>query len=130
MRAGQLRHRVTIQAPIATRNSYGEEEISHVDVATVWARVEPVSAREFSDQQRDASAAVYTITMRYRRDVGLTMRLVWSAPDALHVMEINSIVPDAARRELTITATEVPVAVNAPDETNDPNYVWQFLLEN
>ena len=34
MRAGQLRHTVTIKRPVATTNSYGEQTVTWVPVAT------------------------------------------------------------------------------------------------
>ncbi|WP_395585520.1 head-tail adaptor protein, partial [Pseudomonas syringae group genomosp. 7] len=44
--SGTLRHRVLIQQQVTTRDSDGIEQTSWVDVATVWASVEPLSARE------------------------------------------------------------------------------------
>lgn len=108
MRAGQLRQRVTIQEKIAEQDGFGEEIITYSDWATVWARVEPVDATELNDQQRAAANATHRVTIRYRRDLVPTMRLAWADGDVTRVMEINGIVPDAARREIVITAVEIP----------------------
>jgi len=113
MRAGQLRHRVTIQEKIASQNGFGEEEIAYSDWATVWARVEPVSAGETADQQREAATATHQVTMRYRRDLVPTMRLAWADGDVTRVMEISGIVPDAARREMVVTVIEQPSETTA-----------------
>lgn len=111
-RAGQLRHRVTIQEKVSTQNDFGEETITYSDWATVWARVEPVSAGEVADQQREAATATHQVTMRYRRDLVPTMRLAWADGNVTRVMQIAGMVPDADRREIVITAAEVLTETN------------------
>ena len=46
MRAGKLRHRVEIRKPIHTRDAAGGYSETFQSVATLWASVEPISARE------------------------------------------------------------------------------------
>lgn len=48
MQAGKLRHRVTIQEPVMVQNpETGAVNKTWQDIATVWAEVSPLSAREF-----------------------------------------------------------------------------------
>ncbi|MBO8183770.1 MAG: phage head closure protein, partial [Archaeoglobus sp.] len=47
MRAGELRHRITIQQMQDTQNEYGEPTKEWVDAATVWASIEGLRGREY-----------------------------------------------------------------------------------
>lgn len=48
MQAGKLRHRVTLQEPVKEQNpTTGAVINTWRDVATIWAEVYPLSAREF-----------------------------------------------------------------------------------
>lgn len=76
LRAGNLRHRVTIQQPGTTRDpNTGESIPGWVDVATVWASVEPLSAREFIAASATQSKVSARIVMRHRADVTAGMRI-------------------------------------------------------
>lgn len=46
MQGGQLRHRVTLQAPAGARNALGERDTTWTTVATVWAAITPLSTRD------------------------------------------------------------------------------------
>jgi SPP1 family predicted phage head-tail adaptor len=46
MNAGQLRHRVTIQARTQTQDASGDPVTSWTTLATVWGAVEPIRGRE------------------------------------------------------------------------------------
>lgn len=75
MRAGQLRHRVTLQSFTATQNGYGEESRSYSDSATAWASIEPVTAAERLDGGQVSPSATHRIRFRERTDITPTMRL-------------------------------------------------------
>ncbi|NWN92294.1 phage head closure protein [Marinobacter adhaerens] len=78
MRAGKLRHRVTIQKPGRTQDPVtGEITNGWSDVATVWASVEPVSVKEFIASQAGQSEITTRITMRYRDGINAKMRAVF-----------------------------------------------------
>lgn len=77
--AGMLRHRVELQRPVTTKNSAGEIESDWETVDTVWAGIEPLSAREFIAAQQMNSAVSVRVTIRYRADVTAAMRLVRGA---------------------------------------------------
>lgn len=77
MRAGKLRHKVTIQAPGQTQDPVtGEMLAGWVDFASCWASVEPLSAREFIAAQAGQSEITARIVIRYRPGVLSTMRIL------------------------------------------------------
>lgn len=79
MRAGKLKHRIVLQR--LSSDGYdpetGDEVTQWVDVATVWASVEPLSAREFIQAQSEQSQITARITIRYRSDITPDMRIVY-----------------------------------------------------
>lgn len=75
--AGRLRHRVTIQRQTQTQNPLtGELTVTWTNVATVWAAVEPISAREFVVSQEPNARVTARATIRYRDGIDASMRLV------------------------------------------------------
>ena len=85
MRAGTLRHRVRIESFDYVRDesgeviqdpSTGEELREWVEVATVPASIEPLSAREFIAAQATQSKVSVRIVIRYRDDLNAAMRIV------------------------------------------------------
>jgi len=77
MRAGQLRHRVTIEQVTETQDSYGGVTETWSTLATVWAAIEPITGREKFASGGDVRFAEneVQIRMRYRSDVTPKMRL-------------------------------------------------------
>jgi len=73
--AGKLRHRVTIQRQTVGHDSDGGRKVTWDDVATVWAAIEPLSARERLVADQVQSEVTARITIRYRDDVDATMRV-------------------------------------------------------
>jgi SPP1 family predicted phage head-tail adaptor len=65
MRAGPLRHRVVIQRPLATRTSYGEEQIAWITAAEMWAQIEPITGREFLQANIANPEQILRVTLRY-----------------------------------------------------------------
>ena len=74
-RAGWLRHRITIQKKVITRDGYGDEVIAWSKFAKVWASIEPMRGREYIEG-RQAQADVSTkIRIRHRTGVKPYMRV-------------------------------------------------------
>jgi len=91
MRAGKLRHRVTLQSPGRTQDpATGEMIAGWTDVTTVWASIEALSAREFIAAQAAQSEITARVVMRYRPGVEATMRLKHGAD----VYNIHGVLPD------------------------------------
>jgi SPP1 family predicted phage head-tail adaptor len=85
IRAGLLRHRVTIQADQGTtRNSVGEHIEDWQTWGEAWASIEPLSGKEIDDARQVAARATTRVTIRYRDGVHAGMRLVHDG-EVLHV---------------------------------------------
>ena len=83
--AGRLRHRVRIEQLTYLLDSHGdqyqdpetgESRPEWVEVDTVWAAIEPLSAREFIAAQSTQSQITARIVIRYRDGLDASMRLV------------------------------------------------------
>lgn len=72
---GLLDARLVLERPVATPDGQGGVTVSFSAVATLWARIEPVSAR--ADETAGAMRAVVTHRIRLRRrgDLAGGMRL-------------------------------------------------------
>lgn len=83
--AGKLRHRVRIERFADNVDSHGdviqdpntgEVSRSWQEVDTVWAAIEPLSAREFIQSAAGQSEITARLVIRFRSDVVATDRLV------------------------------------------------------
>lgn len=91
MRVGKLRHRVTIEKPVRAQDpDTGAIEDDWQEVATVWASVEPLSAKEFVAAQATQSEVEARIKMRSRSDVDATMRILHRG----QIFNIAGVLPD------------------------------------
>lgn len=93
--AGKFDQRVTIQSKDVTRNSIGEEVVTWVAVAEVWARVEPIRGREWFAAAQMQDSTDHRVTIRYRSGITREMRVLWRGEplDIVSVIDVN------ARRE-------------------------------
>ncbi len=106
--AGKLRHRVLIQQQVTTRDDDGFSHTSWVDVATVWASVEPLSAREFIQSGQTQAAITARITIRYREGLLPSMRILHRG----EVFNIAGVLPDKVSGLEYIT---IPVSAGVND---------------
>lgn len=100
--AGRLRHRITLQAPRDLLDSNGDViqnqetgEVARVweDVATVWAAIEPLSAREFIAAQAVQSKVTTKIIIRHR-EVDASWRALHVRGILTTVYNIHGVIPD------------------------------------
>jgi SPP1 family predicted phage head-tail adaptor len=105
MRAGKLRHRVTIQEDQGTtQDSLGQEIEDWQDVATVWAAVEPLQGREFLEAKQLQAEVTTRIRIRYRSGIEPEMRVVWGD----HTYDVISVIEtESRRREIELMCMEV-----------------------
>lgn len=104
MRAGELRHRITIQQATVTRDGFGAEIPAWADVATIWAKIETVSGTESVGPEQVATATlVHEVTIRYRDDIQPTMQVVWNA----RLFTIRAVVADNANKQIVLSCDEV-----------------------
>lgn len=90
-----LRHRVTIQRlDESTRDAAHQIVPSWVDVVTAWARVEPVTGREFFQAGQVQANVTHRVVLRFRTDVTLTPkhRFVW-VTNANVVLNVVAVLP-------------------------------------
>lgn len=76
MRAGSLRHRVTIQSVSEAQNSIGESIETWGTFATVWARIDPLSGRQLLAANQLDEPVAARMKMRYLSGVTGKMRIV------------------------------------------------------
>ena len=75
---GQLDQRVWIDARVETRAAdTGEVSVSWSPVVEVWARVEPLTVREFLGAQAAQSVATHRVTIRNRTGITGQHRFRW-----------------------------------------------------
>lgn len=100
MRAGQLRHRVTLQRPEGTS---GFTDVA-IRIPAAIALVTPGTA-EALRFGAPTSTGHYKVTMRYRRDVKAEWRIVDEGGRVFQIAGYGD--PDGRRRELHVFATEI-----------------------
>ena len=65
MRAGKLTKSVIIQSPTGDRDAVGERTTTWTNVATVWASIDPLSAREIFAAAQAQSEVTQKVMIRY-----------------------------------------------------------------
>lgn len=75
MQAGKLRHSITIEKPVASRDSFGAVLYSWSEVATLRARQAVTGGREFVAAQGVRSEVSALYVCRYRAGIAPNMRL-------------------------------------------------------
>ena len=80
MRAGELRHRVTIQRQLVPgKDDLNADIIEWADIATVWAAVEPLTGREYFAAQQVNAEITVRVRIRYLAGVNSSMRVKFGA---------------------------------------------------
>lgn len=116
--AGTLRHRVRIEKFDYLRDSNGdviqdpvtgETKRAWAPVDTVWAAIEPLSAREFIQSQAFQSQVTTRIVIRYMDGIDASMRAVHERlgrPDVVY--NIHGVLPDkeSGLEYLTLPASQ------------------------
>ena len=106
MQAGKLRHRVTLQRLVPAQDPLtGAVSDTWSDVATVWASVEPLSAREFLQAAALSSQFVARIRIRPLAGVMPSMRIIHGE----RTYNIEGVLPDrgSGAEYLTLPVSEV-----------------------
>jgi SPP1 family predicted phage head-tail adaptor len=100
MRAGKLRHRLTLQSPTVTRDSYGAETIAWTDERTVWGSVEPLEGREYLEARATTQTITHQIRIRYQK--GKTVHPSWRVSYDSRTFVIESVMNRMERDMETI----------------------------
>ncbi len=104
MRAGPLRCRITIEAPVETQAPDGSIVTTWETFTTAWASIEPLIGREYFAQQREQATISHKIRIRHRPGITHQMRVSWGA----RLFEIESVLNIGERnREIVLMCKEV-----------------------
>lgn len=91
MRAGELRHRVELQRPEFNQDPVtGEMTPTWLEVAKLYASIEPLSARDFIAASAAQSKVSARLLIRYRAGVDSTMRIIHRGK----IYNIEGVLPD------------------------------------
>ena len=104
MQVGKARHKLTLQKPALVNDGGGGKIDGWEDVATVWARIEPISAQTIIRADKSQMETTHIIdNMRYRADVSNGMRFAYKG----RTFTIESVTNvKEANKELEIRAIE------------------------
>lgn len=98
MKAGDLDQRVTLQSRSVVTDAYGQDTISWVDIATVWAQCHALRGREFFAAAQVQQEQSVKVRIRYRADVDQKCRLVWKGVNH----DITGVIPVGRKDMLEI----------------------------
>lgn len=98
LKAGDLDQRVTLQSRSVVKDANGQDVITWVPEASVWAQVQAVRGREFFAAAQVQQEQTVKVRIRYRTDVLLSWRLVWQGRNH----DITGIVPVGRKDMLEI----------------------------
>lgn len=77
LRAGDLKHRVTLQNPTKMRSATGSPTLGWQTVATVWASVRGMSGRDVIMAAQAQALVTHKVMIRYRSDVNAQTRMLY-----------------------------------------------------
>ncbi len=105
MRAGRLRHYVTIQQDGNSANNYGEQESTWSTWKKWHIGITPLTGREYILAQQTTATVTHKVEMRYCE--GLSPKTHRFLHDDGTVYEINAVLGDKRKNEMTVMVTEV-----------------------
>lgn len=76
-KARELDQRVTLRRETKTSDGMGGSSTAWTDIATVWAKVRPMTGTEREHSDRENATANYLIVIRARDDVDEACIAVW-----------------------------------------------------
>lgn len=79
MRAGRLRHRVTIQTVGSTYDDYGDLSDSWSTLASVWASISPFASKEQDIAAELSGVATHIVKIRYRSGINPKNRVLFGS---------------------------------------------------
>jgi SPP1 family predicted phage head-tail adaptor len=91
MRAGSMRHVVTIESPTKTQDSTGSIVSSFATFAETRASIEPITGREFFSASQVQSDVTTRIRIRFMEGVTPKMRVVHGSD----YYDIQAVLPDS-----------------------------------
>lgn len=104
MRAGKMKHRVTIQENISFQDPYTGAVIKEWhDLATVWGEITSITGRELIAAQAEHLEVTVKVWIRYFKGLSANNRLVFVEPGMPQtIYDIHAALPDSDRTRLEI----------------------------
>lgn len=100
---GEMNRRIMLQYKTEIDDGYGGKKVEWFDHAAVWAKVEPLSGREYFEAHQTQAEVTHRVTTRYREDIDETMRIVYGEK----ILEIEAVLDvESAHQRLAIMARE------------------------
>ncbi|MDR5612568.1 MAG: phage head closure protein [Arsenophonus sp.] len=103
MRAGRLRHRVTIQKKEIIRDDLGGEKIIWTDIGDVWAEVKNVRGQDLTIFGNVIKESIIRVWMRYRPDITIDNLIVYKGANTRSSrFSIILVIPDPRHSRLEL----------------------------
>lgn len=103
IRAGRLRHVVSVQAKATTQSTSGQPTGAWSEVFEARALVEEIDGSERWAKELNVGELTHNVTMRYRSGVTRAHRVVWGS----RVLNIQSMKTDPRKRRMELRCIEV-----------------------
>lgn len=104
IRAGELRHRITVQSKIPTRTPQGGFTLAWADVKTLWAKVSPVAGDEYWFSESVRAKMTHALVIRSQSSEYTTDMRALFGTRYLNFKEVKRV--DEIRHETRIAAIE------------------------
>lgn len=105
MRAGLLRHKISIQKKIVLRDSMGGETVTWEPHCYAWASISPLSGHEYFAAKQIQASISHQIEMRYQSGIKTYYRVQWGERN----FNIDAILNHEERNiKLTLLCSEAP----------------------
>jgi SPP1 family predicted phage head-tail adaptor len=107
---GALRDKVTVQQRVPVADGQGGRTVTWSTFTRVSANVRALSATERLQAAAVTAGVAYEVTLRYRGDLSVTMRLLWTPFDSAiaKTLQILGLRPlDSARDFIVLDCAEV-----------------------
>jgi len=75
MKSGELRHYVTLERQTTTQNNIGEPIVTWIEFAPTYAKIEPLTGREYFSAKEKQNEVTTRITIRFVDGVTEDMRV-------------------------------------------------------
>ena len=114
MRAGPMRNRVTIEAPVEARDAYGQKIPGWEPCGTFWAQIRALAGREAVNAKQIRAEVTHAVRMRHiggrlpAPGLLTTMRILFDGR-TFNISWVNDV--DERHREYNLLAQELTPAV-------------------
>jgi head-tail adaptor len=110
VRAGTLRHRITVTRPLdadeTSQNTFGEDQGTPETIGSFWCHVEVLDGRELESAQQRWAEARYRLRLRRQNGIAFTTKMyaTWGSK-TLNILDVQD-PGDAMRPEVVMIARE------------------------